>query len=359
MIDPLGRTRSAKQRLIDHRLHILQTAIAAGAAWEIGTLFQPRPYFAPIAAIISVGAAAGQHVRRAIELSFGVAVGIGLGDLLVRWLGTGPLSIGLLVALAMAAAYLFGAGQILVNQTAVSAVLIATLGTPPHVSSFTRFFSAMIGSGVAVIVGPVLFGRDPLAAVGRRAERVLAALADAVDEAAGALAAGDSELAARALEHARDADADLAAFEDAVASARETLRLTPPRRRNLPRLEAYADAAQQVDYAVRNVRVLARAVQTAAARGVPADADLAEALRLLASAMRALAGDLQHPDTHSQARELARQAARDATAVLDRRQDLSANLVVAQIRSTAADILRGSGMETQEMRVVLGPYPGT
>ncbi|HVL95769.1 MAG TPA: hypothetical protein VM266_07895, partial [Solirubrobacteraceae bacterium] len=63
-------------------------------------------------------------------------------------------------------------------------------------------------------------------------------------------------------------------------------------------------------------------------------------------------------EEESAARALARRAARDATAVLDRRADLSASLVVATIRSTAADILRGSGLDTEEMQAALGPYPG-
>ena len=100
------------------------------------------------------------------------------------------------------------------------------------------------------------------------------------------------------------------------------------------------------------MRVLARATETATVRGVTGEPALVTAMRRLAQ------GAHREPDSAPAARALARRAAGEATDVLDHRSDLSANLIVAQIRSTAADLLRGSGMETEEMRVALGPYPG-
>jgi uncharacterized membrane protein YgaE (UPF0421/DUF939 family) len=334
---------------------IAQTAIAAGAAYELATLVQPRPFFAPVAAVISLGVSTGQHLRRAVELSFGVAVGILVADLLISLVGRTGLTVVAVVAFAMCAALMFGAGQILVNQAAVSGVLLATLGVPPGSSSFTRFFSALIGGAVAVVVGPVLFARDPLKTVGREAERALDRLATALEAVAEALRDGDPDHAHEALELARAAE--VADYQDAVVSARESLRLTPPRRRDLPRLAVYDEAVEQVDHAIRNTRVLARATETAAVRGVRGEPELVDAVHQLATAVRALGEHLRDGD--SDARALARQAALGATAVLDHRQDLAANVIVGQVRATAADLLRGSGLDTQEMRTALGPYPGS
>ncbi len=336
---------------------IVQTALAAGVAYQLATLIQPRPFFAPVAAVITLGVSSGHHVRRAVELAFGVAVGILVADLLIELTGRTAITVFAVTGLAMAAALLFGAGQILVNQAAVSGVLLATLGSPGNTSSFTRFFSALIGGAVAVVIGPLLFARDPLKTVGAEAERALKRLADALEAVAEALRDGDPDHAHTALEMARDAE--VADYEDAVLAAREALRLTPPRRRGLPHLAVYADAVKQVDDAIRNTRVLARATETAAVRGVPGDDDLVHAVRLLADGVRALGNHLQHPEEDSGARQLARQAAAEATAVLDRRQDLAANVIVGQVRATAGDLLRGTGLDTTEMRVALGPYPGS
>jgi hypothetical protein len=352
-----GAPRRGVERVRTRLIVILQTSVAAALAWELAQLLQPRPYFAPIAAVITLSAAAGRQLRQAVELAFGVVLGILVADLLLVLVGRGWLSLFAVVALSMAAALLLGASQLFVNQAAVSAVLLATLGTQGS-SSFSRFLSAVIGVSVALVLGPIVFKLDPLRDVGRAADRVLAKLAGVLEDIADALDRGDPDAARHALNTVRSADAELEAFEDMLAAAEESLRLAPPRRRDLPRLAVYAGAHRQVDYAVRNTLVLARGAETAAVRGVRAEPELGDATRLLARAVRALGEDLRDPREDSEARRLARDAATEATAVLDRRSDLAANLIVAQIRSTAADLLRGSGMDTQEMRVALGPYPG-
>ncbi len=353
-----GGVRRGLDRVRTRWRFIAQAAVASGVAWELASLFQERPFFAPIAAVIALGAASGQHLRRAVELSFGVTVGILIADLILLAVPAGGITIGAAVGLSVTAALLFGAGQILVTQAAVSAALLATLGIPPGESSFSRSLSALVGVAIALVVGPIFLRRDPLGEVGRCAEALLDRLADALDRVAGGIATGDPDVAREALEHARSSEAELEAFHDALAAAEESMRLSPPRRRDLPRLAVYDEGVGQVELAVRNTRVLARGAETAAARGVPGDPDLVDAVRLLARAVRALGDDLREPSEAAESRRLAREAAAEATAVLDRRSDLAANVIVGSIRSTAADILRGSGMDTDEMRAALGPYPG-
>ena len=64
--------------------------------------------------------------------------------------GTGTWQLMLVIALAMSAAVLSGGGVLLVNQAAVSAVLVATLPTPDLTISLHRFVDALIGGGVAL-----------------------------------------------------------------------------------------------------------------------------------------------------------------------------------------------------------------
>ena len=97
---------------------ILQTAVAASLAWFLASalLGHERPYFAAIAAVISSGVVVGQEGRRVIELVFGVACGLAVADLLVVLIGTGTVQIGVVVALAMAVAWLLGGGPALVSE---------------------------------------------------------------------------------------------------------------------------------------------------------------------------------------------------------------------------------------------------
>jgi hypothetical protein len=133
-------SRGAFVRLRENLLPVLQTAGAAALAWFLATtlLGHSNPVFAPIAAIVSLGATRGQRARRAIELMLGVALGITAGDLLTSVIGVGVWQLAVIVALAMAAAILLGAGLLLLSEAGVSATLVATLQTTtreflPHV----------------------------------------------------------------------------------------------------------------------------------------------------------------------------------------------------------------------------------
>jgi uncharacterized membrane protein YccC len=331
---------------------IAQSALAAAAAWALASLVNPRPFFAPVSAVISLGLARGRRTDRAAELVIGVAVGIAVADVIVRVLGTGTLVIGLVVALSMAAALLLGAGAVLVNQAAVSAILVATIQPPTGGLSPNRFVDALIGGAVALLVGQVLFPRNPLRALAQAAQPVIDDLAVALRTVAKALREGDLQLAERALEMARAVDDDLARFYDAVALAGETVPVLAGRRPR-ERLPMYAEAALQMDHAVRNTRVLARrAVATIRAHG-RAQPALADAVELLADAVVELGRGLAEPGHEQWARRLALQAARRAMRALEEDPGLSAVVIVGQVRSTALDILLGSGMGTEEARGAL------
>ena len=201
---------------------ILQTTVAAGSAWALASLLHPHPYFAPAAAVIALGVSRGGRTIRAIELTAGVAVGILIADVIVRALGANTLVLMLVVALSMAAALLLGAGAILVNQAAISGILIVATLQPGASPSPSRFLDALIGGAVALLVGQVLFPRDPVRAMAKAARPVVSDLSVALKALAEALRDGDEQRARRALEIARHTDDDLASFFDAVALARET-----------------------------------------------------------------------------------------------------------------------------------------
>jgi hypothetical protein len=132
--------------------------------------------------------------------------------------------------------------------------------------------------------------------------------------------------------------------------ARETAWLSPPHRRARGQLRVYADAAAQVDLALRNSRVLARAAIGAVRRGGAGDPDLVEAIRTLARAVRQLGGDLAQPEPSGETRRLALAAAASATGVLERHRDLPTSMLVGQVRATATDLLRSVGVERDAAR---------
>src|SRR5215211_5632979 len=329
---------------------LLQTAAAATLAYLAATELagHPRPFFAPIAAIITLGITIGQRRRRAVELALGVAVGIAIADVLVLLTGPGVGALALVVPLAMGSALLLGSGQIFATQAAVSAVLVAVLQPPGNGLSGARFVDALIGGGIALLVNSLLLPADPLRLVRRAAEPVLDELASTLESIAQAVEAGDREEAERALLRARDLDELEARLQEAVAVSRETARLAPVRRRSRGHVDLYADAAAQIDLAIRNVRVLARGAVRGARLGDNLPPPVAAAIRDLAEAVGKLRDALAEPDRAAAVRAPALRAAARATLVLQETGNLSVTVVVGQVRSTAVDLLRGSGLSYEE-----------
>src|ERR671915_2118683 len=99
---------------------VFQASVAAGVAWIIATevLGHDQPFFAPVAAIITLGLTISQRGRRAVEVAIGVALGIAIGDLLVLTIGVGPRPLALVVMLATAVAVFPRSGQMPAPQAA-------------------------------------------------------------------------------------------------------------------------------------------------------------------------------------------------------------------------------------------------
>jgi uncharacterized membrane protein YgaE (UPF0421/DUF939 family) len=347
------RLEVAFGRLRAEGLPILQTAVAAGVAWYLATLVlgHERPFFAAIAAVISLGLAVGQEGRRAAELVFGVACGLAVADLIVLAIGTGTVQIGVVVALAMAAAVLLGGGSLLVTEAAVSGLLVVTLDPTTQGLSPDRFLDALVGSGVALAIS-ALFPNDPRRMVGRAVQPIFDELIVMLGEITAALHTDDLELAEEALKKARILDARVGGLKEALAAGYGTARLSPPRRRDLGYLAHYAAAADQLDFAVRNTRVLARAAVNMLQEGKHAPEQLPEALLDLARAVETLGAYLETSD-YLDTRHFALKATESATAALKERNDLETSVLIGQIQSTAMDLLRASGMDHSESREAL------
>lgn len=343
-----ARTRA--QRLRDAARPILQATLAATVAWVVATevVGHSRPFFAPVAAMITLGLTQGQRGRRAVEVVLGVTLGIAVADLLVIQLGTGWWQLALVVALSMAVALLLGSGPMFAQQAAVSAALVATLQPPDGGVSFARSVDALLGGSIALIVSALVLPAHPGRIVREAAEPVLAELAAVLDDVAAALDARSRDGAQAALDRGRAIDELARNLDEALVVGRETARLAPPRRRSRGVVDLYADAAAQIDLAVRNVRVLARGARRAIDLEENIPPGVGSALRQLARAVRALGGVLADRDGAEAVREPALRAAGEATLVLERTGNMSVSVIVGQVRSTAVDLLRGSGMTYDE-----------
>jgi hypothetical protein len=335
----LQRLRSGALRLRSGWLPILQTAVAACLAWLLAVLILglERPTFAPIAAVIVLGLAVGERLRRALELTLAVSFGVALADLLLSVVGVGALQAGVLVVLAMGLAVFLGGGDLGVKEAAISAMIIMFTYTP-----------SAAGFNALLPVNPERMVEDAAYPVFDESAAVLEEVADALED-------GDARRVQRAYVKAREIDARVAGLKEAVAAGRETARLAPPRRKSLGHMELYTRAADQIDLTVRDVRALARAalsvVQPEAEDPLPER--LLAAIRGLAKATESLAAYLQTSgDPPDETRRLALEAASEASTLLEEHEDLASNLgvnaLVDQIHSSAVDLIGGTGMDRSE-----------
>ena len=326
-----------------------QAGVAAALAWFVAhdVIGRPAPFFAPIAAVITLASSVGQRVRRTTELVLGVAIGIGIGDAFILLVGSGPWQIGLVVVLAILVATAVGGGTPLVMQSASSAVLVATLTQGPGLP-YSRFFDALIGGGVGLAVMTLLLPLNPLTVVRRAADPALSVLSTGLRDVAGGLVDGDSDRVQAALAAMRGAEATFAAFSAAVAAARENVAFAPARWHTRGALGQYVDGAEQLTYALRNVRVLARRVLTAMGDGEKIPAVLPDAVKLLGDAVDLLKQEWAKGAEPLAARERALRAVAEAAQGYEQGVGFSGGVVVAQVRSTVTDLLRATGVEYAE-----------
>ncbi len=327
----------------------VQAGVAAGIAWFVAhdLIGRPAPFFAPIAAVITLASSVGQRIRRTTELVIGVAIGIGIGDAIIILIGSGPWQIALVVLGAILVATAVGGGTPLVVQSASSAVLVATL-TAQTGAPLSRFFDALVGGAVGLAVMTLLLPLNPLTVVRRATDPALTALADGLRDVAQGLADGDQDAVRAALDKLRAAEGAFAGFTAAVKAARENVAFAPARWRARGALAQYVDGADHLTYALRNVRVLIRRVLTALGDGEPVPPVLPDSLKLLGDAVDLLRQEWAKGVEPVATRERALRAAAESGQAYDEGVGFSGGVVVAQVRTTVTDLLRATGVEYAE-----------
>jgi uncharacterized membrane protein YgaE (UPF0421/DUF939 family) len=327
----------------------LQAGVAAALAWFLAhdVIGRPAPFFAPIAAVITLASSMGQRLRRTTELVIGVAIGIGVGDALIMFIGSGPWQIGLIVVLAILVATGVGGGTPLVVQSASSAVLVATLTSTTGLP-WTRFLDALVGGAVGLAVMTILLPLNPLTVVRRAVDPALTALAAGSHQVATGLADGDREAIQDALARLRAAESTFAGASAAIRAARENVAFAPARWHARGALNQYVEGAEQITYALRDVRALTRRADTALGDSESVPAMLPTAIHLLGDAVELLRHEWAKGAEPIATRERALRAVTEAWRAYGEGVGFSGGVVVAQIRTTVADLLRATGIEHAE-----------
>lgn len=322
---------------------LLQSALGAGIAyWVAGTLLgHEQPFFAPVAAIIGLGASYRQRGRRAVEIVVGVAIGVGVGDLVVALVGPSIFVLVLVVLVSMGIAVFLDVGALVVTQAGVQSAIVATLVADPS-QGLDRWLDAVVGGATALLIA-VLSPVGPLRRPREHAVEVLRTLADLLHDVVLANRTGDVELARRTLDRARSTEYSLGRLREATEERSDAASLSLLRRTRSRGARRDAHAATVLDLAVRNARVLVRRADVAIEREDPISDEVLRLVADLADVVDHLAAGYDDPAQQPLLRrELTALAERSST--FDVPLGLSGATVLAQARSLVTDLLRLTGL---------------
>ncbi|MGO1912673.1 MAG: FUSC family protein, partial [Corynebacterium sp.] len=264
----------------------VQCAIAAGLAWFIAhdLIGHTQPFFAPIAAVISLGVGGGKRMRRGFELLIGATVGIGIGDLVISQIGGGAWQITVVVLVAMLLAVFVDKGPLVPNQAASSAVLVATLIPPGDQAGWERMVDCMVGGLIGLIVVAVI-PNNPLREARREVSSLISNAALVLDDVAQGIEDRDGTLIGEALETARGTQASVNNLLSAVGGGDEVMNLSPIYWNARRYSKSMNRILVPVDNVMRNSRVLARRAEIMVEDGLYPDQRMPTLIRELSDAL--------------------------------------------------------------------------
>lgn len=334
-------------RLRARSWHVGQASVSAAVAYLLARelLDHPQPFLAPVAAIVCLGMSYGQRLRRVAEVTIGVAVGVGIADLFVQWVGTGAWQIVIIVSASMCVALLLDAGPLLVTQAAVQSVIVSTLLPDPD-AGVDRWLDALVGGAVALVAAAVV-PRAPLRRPREEAARLADDLAVLLHEVADRAEDGDVDRAEEALRRARATESSM---EDLRLAAREGLSVvasSPLRRGHRRSVRRMAKLVEPLDHAIRNTRVLVRRTVAAARYEEPVPVAYVNLVDHLADAVEQIADELSEGRLAIHAQDQLIQVA-ERTVELPSPPSLSAAVVLAQVRALVVDLLQLTGLDADQ-----------
>jgi hypothetical protein len=208
------------------------------------------------------------------------------------------------------------------------------------------------------LVAATVVPAAPLRRPREEAAKVLRKVRDLLQTASEVMVDGDVERALALLADARATDPLIRELQDAADEGLDVVASSPFRIRHAPDLRKMADLVEPLDRALRSTRVLVRHVAVAAYRRRAIPRSYALVTNELAAAVEVVATELDADRMAVEARP-ALIAVGMATGEVERSDDLSSEVVLAQVRSVVADLLLMTGMDAFQSTDALPPVRHT
>lgn len=242
-------------------LQVVKTALAAALSWALGSwLFGTgKPYFASLAAILSVQATVAESVVHGVQRILGVVAGIFLAIFLARWLGLHAWSLGVLVFIAMAMATRLHLGPYGIPQVAISALMVLAVGAQIKGYAWYRAADTAVGAAVAIVVSMLLWPPDFTPEAAETLRLLALGLSDVMEGIHRDLVEGlNPSEASGHLNEARAVENGLHKARRAIKRAETSLRWNPWHRGAKARLAKLRQGLTVLDHCVIQARGIAR-----------------------------------------------------------------------------------------------------
>lgn len=330
---------------------IVQASLAAGAAYLLAQLVlgHDQPFFAAVAAWVCLGFSFERELRRVAEVAVGVAVGVGIGEVIVGLIGTGWWQLTVVLLISAVLARFIDRGPLLVIQAGVQAIVVVGLpAAVAHEGAFGRWTDAAVGGLVALAV-TLLLPSDPLRRLRSLAYEATTELAETLEAIGRGLRQHDMDELGAALVRGRASESVLADWQDAARRAEEIARVGVNRAQR-DDIRALVAQAVLVDRAMRSVRLLARRAPTVLGTQRPQVGALADEVERFAGGTRLLASAVGGGGTVEDARRLLVDVAASADPHAVGGDDLRVASLVVLLRSPVVDALEASGLDPRTAR---------
>lgn len=351
-----SRIRQGISRMRASWWPLLQGAVAGSLAYWFASavLHHSSPMFAPIAAFVTLGFTGDRELRKMVELGTGVALGVGLGDLVVHHIGSGIWQLGLVLFVAAMTARFLDRGIVLTMQAGVQSLVIVVLPAGAAGGPLGRWTDALVGLGFALLMW-FATPLDPRRKARIVAHESLTTVAEVVRHTALAVRFVDAEEVKIALSIGRRGESALADWQFIARSATDFVRIAPAAARVKGEMEVLAIAAERTEVALRNARVLARRAYDVVEHQVLART-IADYLDDVAIATDELANALRVGDDPAATRAHLEMIASRADPYKLGEENWLVQALALMVRPLVVDLLEAAGADPNESRAALPEF---
>lgn len=238
-------------------LQVLKTALAGGLAWLVAAnlLHGPFPYFAPLAAVLTVSVTIAESMKKAGQRFIGTVAGVLVSVVASLWFQVGAFSLFLVIASGMASGALLRLSPFINSQIAVSAVMVLALGHNQGYA-YGRILETVIGSVIAIVINAVVIPPNAVPKAEKRLQKLSEHAADVLENLATALVSrrvSENDLLTDVSKLAKETKTSL----EAIALADESLRFNPflsGKRGRLQYLSEGMERLKHISVQIRGIR---------------------------------------------------------------------------------------------------------